>query len=60
VTVEESRTEIDPVCGMTVDIDEAQAEDRTVQHNGRTYVFCSQGCLREFQESPEHYERQAE
>ena len=35
--------EIDPVCGMTVDV--ADARYRTV-HDGRTYYFCSAGCLR--------------
>jgi P-type Cu+ transporter len=54
------RTKIDPVCGMSVDMDEAHADGRTVEHDGRTYGFCSQGCLREFREWPETYERQAE
>jgi xanthine dehydrogenase accessory factor len=38
--------EIDPVCGMTVDV--ADARYRTV-HDGRTYYFCSAGCLESFE-----------
>jgi YHS domain-containing protein len=53
VTVPGQRTDIDPVCGMTVDLEEARADGRTIEHNGRTYGFCSKGCLREFRESPE-------
>jgi YHS domain-containing protein len=54
------RTTIDPVCGMTVDMAEARADGRTIEHDGRTYGFCSKGCVREFNESPESYEGQAE
>ncbi len=45
-------TEIDPVCGMTVD--PARAHGPHV-HNGRPYYFCSAGCLRKFQAQPDHY-----
>jgi xanthine dehydrogenase accessory factor len=41
--------EIDPVCGMTVDV--ASARYRTV-HDGRTYYFCSAGCLERFSAEP--------
>jgi xanthine dehydrogenase accessory factor len=41
--------EIDPVCGMTVDI--ATARYRSV-HEGTTYYFCSAGCLKRFEEAP--------
>jgi Cu+-exporting ATPase len=54
------QTMIDPVCGMTVDMEEARADGRTLDLDGRTYGFCSQGCLREFLEAPEAYEGQAE
>ncbi|HET9672906.1 MAG TPA: XdhC family protein [Actinomycetota bacterium] len=40
---------IDPVCGMTVDV--ATARLRTV-HDGRTYYFCSAGCLASFEADP--------
>ncbi|HEX6844667.1 MAG TPA: XdhC family protein [Actinomycetota bacterium] len=44
--------EIDPVCGMTVDV--AEARFRT-SHDGRTYYFCSAGCLASFTAAPEAY-----
>jgi xanthine dehydrogenase accessory factor len=40
---------VDPVCGMTVDV--AGARYRTT-HEGRTYYFCSAGCLERFERSP--------
>ena len=44
--------ELDPVCGMTVDV--ADARYRTV-NEGRTYYFCSAGCLESFQADPAKY-----
>jgi xanthine dehydrogenase accessory factor len=44
--------EIDPVCGMTVDV--ANAGHTTV-HDGRTYYFCSAGCLLRFEAEPARY-----
>jgi xanthine dehydrogenase accessory factor len=44
--------EIDPVCGMTVDV--ADAHYRTV-HEGQTYYFCSAGCLESFEADPAKY-----
>jgi xanthine dehydrogenase accessory factor len=41
--------EIDPVCGMTVDV--ATARYRT-PYEGRTYSFCSAGCLDRFSADP--------
>jgi len=55
VTDQASETEIDPVCGMTVDMEEARAGGRAFRHQGRTYGFCSKGCLVEFRESPKSY-----
>jgi xanthine dehydrogenase accessory factor len=52
-TVAETRhEEIDLVCGMTVDV--ADARFRTV-HDGRTYYFCSAGCLASFTKDPATY-----
>ncbi len=52
-TVAEARhEEVDPVCGMTVDV--AGARYRTV-HDGRTYYFCSAGCLESFESDPARY-----
>jgi xanthine dehydrogenase accessory factor len=41
--------EIDPVCGMTVDV--ASARYRSV-HDGTTFYFCSAGCLQRFEAEP--------
>jgi xanthine dehydrogenase accessory factor len=43
---------IDPVCGMTVEV--ADARYRSV-HDGRTYYFCSAGCLASFETDPASY-----
>ena len=40
------------MCGMTVDV--ADARYRTV-HDGRTYYFCSAGCLESFESDPARY-----
>jgi len=37
---------------MTVDVAKAEADGLTVKHDGRTYAFCREGCLRAFQEEP--------
>ncbi|MDP8959186.1 MAG: YHS domain-containing protein [Actinomycetota bacterium] len=42
----------DPVCGMTVEESEAVA---TVEHEGRTYYFCSEDCREEFEANPDLY-----
>jgi xanthine dehydrogenase accessory factor len=44
--------ELDPVCGMTVEV--ADARYRTV-HQGRTYYFCSAGCLESFEGDPARF-----
>ena len=45
----------DPVCGMTVDPDQARAKGLAIQHEGREYVFCGKGCFLEFRDDPETY-----
>ena len=45
-------TEIDPVCGMTVDTTTSQL---SLEHDGKTYWFCSRGCLLEFRDDPDKY-----
>jgi len=55
MTVLERATEIDPVCGMSVDMEEARTDGRTIEHQGHSYGFCSKGCLLEFRESPDSY-----
>jgi YHS domain-containing protein len=48
-------TAIDPVCGMTVDVAEAQAAGLTTDHDGQTYAFCGRGCLLDFRDDPATY-----
>jgi Cu+-exporting ATPase len=43
---------IDPVCGMEVDPDRARG---SVEHEGETYHFCSDGCRHRFEEDPDRY-----
>jgi Cu+-exporting ATPase len=43
---------IDPVCGMEV-VPEKSAG--TVQHDGKSYYFCSKGCVQKFSADPERY-----
>jgi P-type Cu+ transporter len=42
----------DPVCGMTVDPQKAAG---SVAYQGRTYYFCSSGCVAKFQAAPQKY-----
>jgi Cu+-exporting ATPase len=45
--------EVDPVCGMKVLPEKAAA---SVQHAGRTWYFCSQGCGTKFKADPGKYD----
>ncbi len=45
----------DPVCGMTVDAEQAQANDLTTKHEGTTYYFCGRGCKLDFGDDPGRY-----
>lgn len=42
----------DPVCGMQ--IEEAKAAGK-IEHEGRTFYFCSETCQKAFEETPERY-----
>jgi P-type Cu+ transporter len=42
----------DPVCGMTVD--EKGSKLRS-ERGGKTYYFCSQGCMNSFNADPAKY-----
>ena len=44
--------EIDPVCHMEVDPRTAQG---SYEYHGKTYYFCSRGCLEDFKEDPESF-----
>jgi Cu+-exporting ATPase len=48
----QSSSEIDPVCGMTVD--PAKSTPRRA-YRGRLYYFCSTGCQTKFAERPEEF-----
>src|ERR1051325_1167464 len=45
-------TELDPVCGMTVDPAKAAG---SFEHAGQTYYFCSLGCREKFTAEPERF-----
>ena len=45
----------DPVCGMTVDPEEARGKGLTLTHEGAEYAFCGKGCLLEFRDDPNQY-----
>ena len=51
---------IDPVCGMTVNVAKAEANDLLLEHEGRWYAFCRSGCRRAFLEDPAEYVAAAE
>ena len=48
-------TAIDPVCGMTVEIERAKADGRSTEYDGKTYYFCGKGCLLDFRDDPQKY-----
>jgi YHS domain-containing protein len=45
----------DPVCGMTVDIEDAHKKGLATTYEGREYVFCGKGCFLEFRDNPEAF-----
>jgi len=45
----------DPVCGMTVNRDDARVRGLHVEHEGSEYFFCGKGCKLEFQDDPARY-----
>jgi Cu+-exporting ATPase len=44
--------EVDPVCGMHIDSEEAAG---TIEYGGKTYYFCSQTCHDAFEANPTAY-----
>ena len=48
-----TETEIDPVCGMTVDPEDKP--DLHLEVDGRTYWFCGRGCFLDFKDDPARY-----
>jgi YHS domain-containing protein len=45
----------DPVCGMTVDLEEARKKGLIQSYGGRDYAFCGKGCFLEFRDDPESF-----
>jgi YHS domain-containing protein len=45
----------DPVCGMTVEVDDARKKGLATAYQGREYVFCGKGCFLEFRDDPETF-----
>src|SRR5262245_42768099 len=52
VVIKTGEKNIDPVCGMTVDPATAAG---VYLYKGKTYSFCSLGCLNKFKQAPEAY-----
>lgn len=51
---------LDPICGMTVRVDAAEADGLIVEHNGKTFAFCRAGCRDAFIADPQVYVERAE
>lgn len=49
------RTNEDPVCGMTVDVEGAREKGLAAEHDRREYVFCGKGCMLDFGDDPDRY-----
>src|SRR6266545_6390749 len=45
----------DPVCGMEIDSASAVASR---DHMGQTYYFCSENCVKQFDQNPHQYAKQ--
>jgi YHS domain-containing protein len=45
----------DPVCGATVDLDQAREHALTSEYEGRDYVFCGPACRLIFESRPTRY-----
>lgn len=52
---DESKKDVDPVCGMNVDIDKGYGK----MHEGTLYRFCSRKCLDQFENEPGNYIKQS-
>lgn len=46
---------IDPVCGMTVDPEEARSRGLHLAHEDKDYFFCGKGCKLDFRDDPGKY-----
>ncbi len=54
MTIQDTRPDsaVDPVCGMTVTIRDAEAAGLSFEYAGETYYFCARGCLLDFRDDP--------
>ena len=51
---------LDPICDMVVSVAEAATKGRTVEYEGRTYAFCSTGCVKAFRGDPAKWAAKAD
>lgn len=51
----DSDIELDPVCGMKVEMDDAIEHAYSLEFEGRQYVFCGPVCQERFERSPKQY-----
>ncbi len=47
----------DPACGMAIAQSKARASGLKAEYRDQTYFFCSERCMRKFQNDPERYAR---
>ena len=45
----------DPVCGMQIDEEQAEAQGLVSDFDGEEYFFCSPGCKQSFDQNPAAY-----
>lgn len=48
---------IDPICGMTVDTENASF---SAEYQGETFYFCAPGCKKSFEKDPAKYVQQVQ
>jgi YHS domain-containing protein len=48
-------TAVDPVCGMEVNPEIANAQGLSSEHEGQTYFFCGKGCKLDFDDDPARF-----
>jgi len=51
--MEHAESAQDVVCGMEVDIDEAEKQGLWREYRGQRFYFCGAGCKRRFGENPQ-------
>ncbi len=51
----DAEIEIDPVCGMTVELEDAAQHALALEYEGREYAFCGPECRARFEHAPAKY-----